>query len=127
LHPGRVALGLDAKHGKVATHGWLEVSERSAVSLARDAAAWPIAGIIYTDISRDGMLEGPNLDAYRELLAAVPVPVFASGGVTTLDNVRDLAEIGIAGCVIGRALYEARLDLRAVIARANSIKQGPEQ
>jgi phosphoribosylformimino-5-aminoimidazole carboxamide ribotide isomerase len=126
LHPGRIALGLDAKHGKVATHGWLEVSERTAVSLAREAAAWPIAGIIYTDISRDGMLEGPNLDAYRELLAAVRAPVTASGGVTTLDNVGDLAWIGVGGCVIGRALYEGRLDLRAVIARANSIRQGPE-
>lgn len=126
IYPRRVVLGLDAKHGKVATHGWLEVSERSAVALAREAAVWPIAGIVYTDIARDGMLEGPNLDAYRELLAAVTVPVIASGGVTTVDNVRDLAQIGVAGCVIGKALYEGRLDLRDVLACANSIKQEPK-
>jgi phosphoribosylformimino-5-aminoimidazole carboxamide ribotide isomerase len=124
LFPGRVVLGLDARHGKVATHGWLEQSERSAIELAKEAAAWPIAGIVYTDISRDGELDGPNLDAYRELLAAVRVPVIASGGVTTLDNVRDLAGLGVAGSIIGRALYEGRLDLRAVIAAVNSIKQG---
>src|SRR5205814_10620524 len=101
LFPGRVVLGIDAKHGKVATHGWLEQSERTALELAREAAAWPIAGIVYTDISRDGMMEGPNYDAYREMLLAVKVPLFASGGITTLDNVRHLAGLGVAGCVIG--------------------------
>jgi phosphoribosylformimino-5-aminoimidazole carboxamide ribotide isomerase len=121
LFPNRIVLGLDAKHGKVATHGWLELSERSAVELAREAAAWPIAGIVYTDISRDGTLEGPNLDAYREMLAAVQAPVFASGGITTLENVRDLARLGVAGCVIGRSLYEGRLDLPAVVACVNSV------
>jgi phosphoribosylformimino-5-aminoimidazole carboxamide ribotide isomerase len=121
LFPGRIVLGLDAKHGNVATHGWLEVSERSAVELAREAAAWPIAGIVYTDISRDGMLEGPNLDAYREMLAAAQAPVFASGGITNLENVRELAQVGVAGCVIGRALYEGRLDLPTIIACAKSV------
>jgi phosphoribosylformimino-5-aminoimidazole carboxamide ribotide isomerase len=121
IYPGRIVLGLDARYGKVATHGWLEVSERSAVALAKEAAAWPIAGIVYTDIGRDGMLEGPNLDAYREMLDAVRVPVFASGGISNLKNIRDLAEIGVAGCVIGRAIYEGRLDLPAVIACAKSV------
>ncbi len=127
LFPGRVVLGLDARHGKVATHGWLEQSERSAVELAREAAAWPIAGIVYTDISRDGTLEGPNLDAYREMLAAVRVPVLASGGITTLDNVRDLARLGLAGCVIGRALYEGRLDLPAVIESVRSVHRNTRE
>jgi phosphoribosylformimino-5-aminoimidazole carboxamide ribotide isomerase len=121
MFPGRIVLGLDAKHGKVATHGWLELSERSAVELAREAAAWPIAGIVYTDISRDGTLEGPNLDAYREMLAAVRSPILASGGVTTLDNIRHLAEAGVAGCVIGRALYEGRLALPDVLACVKSV------
>jgi phosphoribosylformimino-5-aminoimidazole carboxamide ribotide isomerase len=121
LFPGRIVLGLDAKHGKVATHGWLELSERSAIELAREASAWPIAGIVYTDISRDGTLEGPNLDAYREMLAAVKSPIIASGGVTTLDNIRHLAEAGVAGCIIGRALYEGRLALPDVFACVKSV------
>jgi phosphoribosylformimino-5-aminoimidazole carboxamide ribotide isomerase len=124
--PGKIVLGLDARHGKVATHGWLEQSERSAAELAREAAAWPIGGIIYTDISRDGTLEGPNLDAYAELLAAVRAPVIASGGVTTLDNIRALARLGVAGCIIGRALYEGQLSLRDVIACAKSIRMNDE-
>jgi phosphoribosylformimino-5-aminoimidazole carboxamide ribotide isomerase len=119
LHPGQIALGLDARHGRVATHGWLEQSERTAISLAQDAAAWPIAGIIYTDIAKDGTLDGPNVEAYRELLAAVRVPIVASGGVTTLDNVRDLAGLGVAGCIVGRALYEGRINLPDVLAAAN--------
>lgn len=113
--PGKVVLGIDAKHGKVAANGWLELSERNPIELAREAAASPIAGIVYTDIARDGMLEGPNLAAYSEMLAAVMVPVFASGGITTLDNLRDLARLGVAGCVIGRALYEGHLNLTDAI------------
>lgn len=116
LFPGKVVLGLDAREGRVATHGWLEQSERSALELAREAAAWPIAGIVYTDIGSDGMLQGPNLNAYRELLGAVKVPVYASGGVTTIDNLRQLARLGLAGCIVGRALYEGRLDLKEAIA-----------
>ncbi|MFO0807446.1 MAG: 1-(5-phosphoribosyl)-5-[(5-phosphoribosylamino)methylideneamino]imidazole-4-carboxamide isomerase [Gemmataceae bacterium] len=114
--PNRVVLGIDAKHGRVAANGWLELSDRSPLEFAREAAAWPIAGIVYTDITRDGMLEGPNLSAYAELLSAVDTPILASGGITTLDNIRDLARLGVAGCVIGRALYEGQLDLKDVLA-----------
>jgi phosphoribosylformimino-5-aminoimidazole carboxamide ribotide isomerase len=116
--PGRVALGLDARDGRVATEGWLHTSDRPALDLAKHCAAWPLAAIIYTDISRDGMLEGPNVEATAELAAAVAVPVIASGGVTTLDDVAQLAQVGLAGCIIGRALYEGRIDLAAAIAAA---------
>jgi phosphoribosylformimino-5-aminoimidazole carboxamide ribotide isomerase len=116
--PGRVALGIDARAGRVATEGWLQVSDRPALDLARQCAAWPVAALIYTDIGRDGMLQGPNVEATAELAAAVPVPVIASGGVTTLDDVARLARCGLAGCVVGRALYEGRLDLAAAIAVA---------
>jgi phosphoribosylformimino-5-aminoimidazole carboxamide ribotide isomerase len=116
--PGKVVLGIDAKEGRVATDGWLQVSERSALELARQYDSWPLAGLIYTDISRDGMLAGPNFEALAELAAAVRLPVFASGGVSTLDDVRRLATLPLAGCIVGRALYEGRLDLSAAIAAA---------
>jgi phosphoribosylformimino-5-aminoimidazole carboxamide ribotide isomerase len=113
--PGKVVLGLDARAGKVATDGWLQASEQSALAVARQCTAWPLAALVYTDISRDGMLAGPNLEALAELQAAVDVPVIASGGVTTLDDVRRLRGLGLAGCIIGRALYEGHIDLAEAI------------
>jgi phosphoribosylformimino-5-aminoimidazole carboxamide ribotide isomerase len=113
--PGRIVLGIDARDGLVATGGWLKVSDCSALDLARRCADWPLAALVYTDIARDGMLAGPNLNAVGELTAAVGLPVIASGGVTSLDDVRRLTQLGLAGCIIGRALYEGRLDLREAI------------
>jgi phosphoribosylformimino-5-aminoimidazole carboxamide ribotide isomerase len=115
-YPGRVVLGIDAKNGRVATEGWLEVSDVSALDLARRCAEWPLAAIVYTDISRDGMLSGPNADALAEMAQGVRVPVIASGGVTTLEDIRTLKNLGLAGCIVGRALYEGRLDLKEAIA-----------
>jgi phosphoribosylformimino-5-aminoimidazole carboxamide ribotide isomerase len=114
--PGKVVLGIDAKAGQVATDGWLQVSGQSALDLARQCAAWPLAALVYTDISRDGMLEGPNVEAVAELATAVALPVIASGGVTTLEDIRRLARLNLAGCIVGRALYEGRLDLATAIA-----------
>lgn len=116
-YPGKIVLGLDARDGKVATHGWLQVSERPALELAQQCAGWPLAALVYTDISRDGMMAGPNLDALAEMAARVPLPVIAAGGVTTLDDVVALARRGLAGCIIGRALYEGQIDLRQAIER----------
>lgn len=116
--PGKLALGIDAKNGRVATDGWLETSETAAIDLARMFAGEPLAAIIYTDISRDGMLEGPNLPAMAEMKAAVDIPVIASGGVTTAKDVRDLAQIGVGGCIIGKALYEGTLTLKEALAAA---------
>jgi phosphoribosylformimino-5-aminoimidazole carboxamide ribotide isomerase len=115
--PGRIVLGIDAKAGKVATQGWLEVSEMDALALARTCANPPLSAIIYTDISRDGMMQGANVSAMAQMAAAVPLPVIASGGVTTLDDVKRLQENGLAGCIIGRALYEGQLNLREVVAQ----------
>jgi phosphoribosylformimino-5-aminoimidazole carboxamide ribotide isomerase len=115
-YPGKVVLGIDAKQGRVATDGWLNVSTLTALDLAKRCAEWPLAALVYTDISRDGMLEGPNVAATAALAAAVPIPVIASGGVTKLDDVMALARHKIAGCIIGRALYEGRIDLGAAIA-----------
>jgi phosphoribosylformimino-5-aminoimidazole carboxamide ribotide isomerase len=123
---GQIALGIDARDGWVAAQGWLETSEVSAVALARRCAGWPLAALVYTDISKDGMLEGPNVEATAEVAAAVhSLPVIASGGVTTLDDVARLARRRLAGCIIGRALYEGRLDLAAAIALARKESSSP--
>jgi phosphoribosylformimino-5-aminoimidazole carboxamide ribotide isomerase len=114
-YPGRICLGIDARQGRVAIQGWERDSQQSALELARECADWPLAALIYTDISRDGMLEGPNIEATVELAAAVAVPVIASGGVTTLEDVSRLAHRGLSGCIIGRALYEGRIDLGAAL------------
>jgi phosphoribosylformimino-5-aminoimidazole carboxamide ribotide isomerase len=114
-HPGRIVLGLDARAGMVATHGWLEQSEHSALDVARRVANWPLAGIVYTDIQKDGMLEGPNFDSLSEMRHAVSLPVIASGGVTSVDDVKRLAALDLAGCIIGRALYEGRIDLKEAL------------
>jgi phosphoribosylformimino-5-aminoimidazole carboxamide ribotide isomerase len=116
--PGRIALGIDAKDGLVATEGWFEVSAISALDLARRCAAAPLAAIIYTDIARDGMMQGANVEAMAAMAAAVAVPVIASGGVTTLDDIRHLAARGLAGCIVGRALYEGRIDLNEALTVA---------
>ncbi len=121
-YPGKLALGIDAKQGMVATDGWLQTSSQRAIDLAQQFAAEPIAAIIYTDIARDGMLAGPNLQAMEEMNNAVEIDVIASGGVTTADDVKNLAALGMAGCIIGRALYEDNLTLPAALAAATSYK-----
>ena len=116
--PNRVALGIDARDGRVATDGWLTTSDVSAVGLAKQFADEPIAALIYTDIATDGMLQGPNTAAMREMAEAVTIPVVASGGVSSADDVRRLTETGVAGCIIGRALYENRLTMADALAAA---------
>lgn len=117
--PGKIVLGLDVKNGLAATDGWLRMSEHSGLEVARRCASWPLAAIVYTDISRDGMLAGPNCDALAELVASVPLPVIASGGVSSADDIGRLAKLGLAGCIVGRALYEGRIDLASVVRTMN--------
>lgn len=114
--PGKLALGIDARDGLVATDGWLETSETSAIDLAKQFDGQKLAAIIYTDIAKDGMLAGPNLQAMRTMKEAVGLPVIASGGVTTAADVAALAEIPMAGAIIGRALYEGKLTLAEALA-----------
>ncbi len=111
VHAGKIVLGLDAKEGYLAIKGWREQTTRTAVEVAEAVADWPLAAIVYTDISRDGMLLGPNLEAVRALVGVSAVPVIASGGVTELDDVRQLAGLPLAGIIIGRALYEGTIAL----------------
>ncbi len=114
---GRVAVGLDARAGKVATRGWAETTEIDATDLARRFEDAGVAAIIYTDIARDGALKGPNVPATAALARAVSAPVIASGGVSSLDDLIALRDAGpIAGAISGRALYDGKLDLRAALA-----------
>jgi phosphoribosylformimino-5-aminoimidazole carboxamide ribotide isomerase len=114
----RVALGLDAKSGKLATRGWLTETDVTPADLAVRASSLPIAAIIYTDISKDGMMSGPNAEATHALARATDIPVIASGGVTTLDDVRTLAALPLGGMIIGRAIYEGQIDVATAIAIA---------
>ena len=118
--PGRLVLGIDARDGLVATRGWLDTSQTPAAELARQFDQEPIAGIVYTDIATDGMLAGPNLPAMAHMQATVRRPVIASGGVTTRDDVARLVAAGMAGCIIGRALYEGTLTLPEAIRAGES-------
>ncbi|MFQ5807261.1 MAG: 1-(5-phosphoribosyl)-5-[(5-phosphoribosylamino)methylideneamino]imidazole-4-carboxamide isomerase [Phycisphaerae bacterium] len=115
----RVSLGLDARLGKLAIHGWTRDTQRTAIELAEEVADWPLATICYTDIGRDGMLLGPNIRAIRALGSVSAVPVVAAGGVTDLEDVRRLAQLDLEGIVIGRAIYEESLDLKDVLGVAH--------
>ena len=117
-YPDRLALGIDARDGQVAVEGWLETSNVNAADLARRYAGESIAAIIYTDIAKDGMMSGPNLPAMDQMKQSVDLPVIASGGVTTAEDVRQLAKLGLDGCIIGRSLYEGSLQLSDALASA---------
>jgi phosphoribosylformimino-5-aminoimidazole carboxamide ribotide isomerase len=110
-YPGRLVLGLDAREGKVAVAGWLETSSVDAVALAGQFDGLPLAAIVYTDIARDGTLEGPNLVATRDLATQVSTPVIASGGVGNLVDLERLARLPVEGAIVGRALYEGKFTL----------------
>ena len=117
-YPGKLLVAIDARDGRVSTDGWKKTSATNAVDLAQKISANAIAGIIYTDIAKDGMLGGPNITAMQEMVAAVDVPVIASGGVTTAEDVARLTTVGVEGCVVGRALYEGHLTLQNAMVAA---------
>ena len=112
--PGRVIVGLDARDGRVATDGWAEVSDVQAAELARRFEADGVSAIVYTDIARDGMMQGVNVEATVAMARASRIPVIASGGITDLDDIRALSAVageGIIGAITGRAIYEGTLDV----------------
>jgi phosphoribosylformimino-5-aminoimidazole carboxamide ribotide isomerase len=118
-HPGRVAVGLDARDGKIAVEGWAETSELTALDLARRFEDAGVAAIIYTDVARDGMLKGLNLDATIALADRISIPVIASGGLASIDDVHALMAPRaqkLEGAIAGRALYDGRLDATAALA-----------
>ena len=120
-YPNKIAVGIDARGGMVATEGWVEASTMRAVDLAKQFEDAGVAAIIYTDIARDGTLAGPNLEETKALANAVRIPVILSGGIATIDDLAAVQQTGgIEGIIIGRALYEKTIDARAAIALAKA-------
>ncbi len=120
--PGRILIGVDVKHGKVAVHGWTNVSESTPEELFRSIESYALAGVIFTEISRDGMLDGPNVPALEQAARTSPFPVIASGGVTKVEDIYAVKTVGakIAGVIVGKALYEGTLSLPSALEAAGS-------
>ncbi len=115
LYPGRIMLGVDTRAGRVSLDGWTREGELTGLELIDRVGDLALAGLIYTDISRDGMMAGPNLEAMQAVLAVSPFPVIASGGIACEADVRRLAELGVSGMIIGKALYTGDLALPSLL------------
>jgi len=123
LYHGRIVVGIDAKSGKVAIKGWAEVTSESAMDLAAEYEDYGVAAIIYTDISRDGMMVGPNIEATRELALSIDIPVIASGGISSLEDIKSILALendGVEGVITGKAIYSGALRLEDAISLAKS-------
>ncbi len=117
--PGKIVVGIDAMNGLVAVRGWADVTEKPATEMAKEMEGLGVEAIIYTDIARDGMMEGPNIEATKALAESINIPVIASGGLSTLDDIRRLIEIeasGVTGVITGKAIYSGAIDLREAVA-----------
>ncbi len=116
--PQRIVLGLDARDGRIAVKGWTTVSEVNAIDLLKELSGCAIAAVVYTDIARDGMLNGPNIPALKEVVEYSSFPVIASGGITRLEDLQAVRSLGpkIEGAIVGKALYDGKLDLMAAVA-----------
>ncbi|MDO8141105.1 MAG: 1-(5-phosphoribosyl)-5-[(5-phosphoribosylamino)methylideneamino]imidazole-4-carboxamide isomerase [Candidatus Brocadiales bacterium] len=119
--PGRIAVGIDAKNGKVAVEGWTSVCEWTAIDFAREIEKASPCAIIFTDISKDGMLQGPNIPSLKELLSAVKTPLIASGGISSLKDIETLSHLPIEGMIIGKALYTGHIKLSEAKRLCNSL------
>jgi len=121
-HPRKVVLGLDAREGRVAAQGWLETDSLTVAEVLDRAKDWPLAAIVFTDIGRDGTLKGCNVEATAEVARLARVEVIASGGIGSLEDILAVAKAGLPGCIVGRALYDGRVDLKhaiTAVARAH--------
>jgi phosphoribosylformimino-5-aminoimidazole carboxamide ribotide isomerase len=118
-YPGKIVVGIDARNGLVAVRGWADVTEKQATEMAKEMEGFGVEAIIYTDIARDGMMQGPNIEATRALAESIKIPVIASGGLSTLDDIRRLMAIessGVTGVITGKAIYSGAIDLREAVA-----------
>ena len=119
LYPGRIVVGIDAKDGMVAVQGWAEVTGITATELAQQFEGYGVSAIIYTDISRDGMMQGPNIQATKALAESISIPVIASGGLSSLQDIKNLMAIeasGVTGVITGKAIYSGAIKLAEAIA-----------
>ncbi len=112
---GKIVLGLDARDGRLASHGWTKQTKIFAKDIASKVSSWPLAAIVYTDIAKDGMLCGPNFEQVELIARATTIPIVASGGISSIEDVRRLLTLPIAGIIIGRAIYEGRIKLSEAI------------
>ncbi len=124
-HGDAIAIGIDARNGLVATQGWTDQTTVSALDLARTVAGHGVETIIYTDISRDGRLQGPNLESLGDILMATSASVIASGGIGSLEDIRQVAKAGAAGVIIGAALYHRKFELTEALALASNPETKP--
>ncbi len=111
----RIAVSIDAKEGRVATEGWTQVSKKNTLTLAKEAIGLGVKRFVYTDISRDGMLEGPNFKGIKNFVSQVKVPVIASGGISSEEDIEKLKKTGAEGCIVGKALYEGKFRLEEIL------------
>ena len=114
-YENRLAVGIDARDGKVAIHGWKETLDKEAISAAQELEGIGVRNIIYTDISRDGTMTGPNFPAIEKMIGSVGIPITISGGISSLDDLRKAKELGAEGAILGRSLYEGKIDLKEAL------------
>jgi phosphoribosylformimino-5-aminoimidazole carboxamide ribotide isomerase len=119
--PDRILVGVDARNGKVATHGWKKESTISAIEAIKELSLPGIAAIVFTDITRDGMMEGPNLEALGQAVTAARIPIIASGGISSIADLASVANSGASGAIIGRALYDGSIDLAEALRAAAGV------
>lgn len=125
IYHERIVVGIDAKDGKVAIKGWAEVTSKNAMDLAAEYEDYGVAAIIYTDISKDGMMQGPNIEATKELALSVDIPIIASGGVSSIDDIKALLPLindGVEGVITGKAIYSGSLDLQEAVKLAEKYR-----
>ncbi len=112
----QIAVAIDAKDGQVATEGWTKVSKKDTLTLAKEAIGFGVKRFIYTDISRDGMLTGPNFEGIKKFVSQIKAPVIASGGISSKEDIEKLKETGVEGCIVGKALYEGKITLEEIFS-----------
>jgi len=111
----KIAVAIDSKEGRAATNGWAKLSHKTPLALAKEALKFGVRRFVYTDVSRDGMLAGPNFEGIRDFISEVQVPVIASGGVASKEDIDKLKETGAEGCIVGKALYEGKINLAEIL------------